>query len=475
MLIHGYSDKGASFRPWKEYLQSQGLEVTSIDVANYVTLSNEVTIKDLAEGFDRALKIKYKELPPDFEFDAIVHSTGMLVLRSWLCTYNNDEKNDKRRKRLKHLIGLAPASFGSPLAYKGRSWLGALVKGSKELGPDFMEAGDKVLDGLELASSYTWDLAHRDLLNENKIIYGSGDDTPYVFILIGNKDYGLIKNLVAKAPGSDGTVRHAGCSLNTRKITMDFTQRQGTKDRFKITEWSKDQRTNLYPIIPVEGLNHGTILEKPNDLIKELVTTALKVDTVDKLKAWYNDATAKTDETLKGMKAYQQFVVHCVDERGDGIPDFHIELYYREKGKEEQLANMEMHAYSGDSSYRCYHINLSEQPYFKKEDITNDTETLEYENVAIPYDTNNLEQIRLELIASSGTDLIGYADNYEEIPDYQAFKTTTIVLDMTEFITANNKTQKIFLPFTTTLIEIILNREPLPINSDVTIFEFLPE
>jgi len=36
--------------------------------------------------------------------------------------------------RLKHLIGLAPATFGSPLAHKGPSWLGALFQEDQLVG-----------------------------------------------------------------------------------------------------------------------------------------------------------------------------------------------------------------------------------------------------------------------------------------------------------------------------------------------------
>src|SRR5689334_8439693 len=130
VLIHGYSDQGASFRVWEQIIeQTQGVPATTLHIANYVSLSNEVTIKDLAEGFDRALHIE-AGLNADEAVHAIVHPTGMLVLRSWLATY------PIRRSRLKHLIGLAPATFGSPRAHKGRSWLGALLKGNRTLGPD---------------------------------------------------------------------------------------------------------------------------------------------------------------------------------------------------------------------------------------------------------------------------------------------------------------------------------------------------
>ncbi|HWE77295.1 MAG TPA: hypothetical protein VG270_02140 [Pseudolabrys sp.] len=156
VLIHGYSDEGKSFATWREKLKDDYEKTEQICICDYVSLTNEVTIKDLAEGFDLALKLR-AGLSNDEPFDAIVHSTGMLVLRTWLTSYAS------RRNRLKHLIGIAPATFGSPLAQKGRSWIGAVFKGNRHLGPDFMAAGDRILDGLELASPYTWNLAQKDL------------------------------------------------------------------------------------------------------------------------------------------------------------------------------------------------------------------------------------------------------------------------------------------------------------------------
>jgi len=127
LLIHGYSANWEAFLPWKAALSSAGISSETISVGNYVTLNNEVTIKDLGEAFDRALRMSEfaKGLPEDaWTFDAVVHSTGMLVLRQWLTSdpYPLDPSRS-RIKRLKHLVGLAPATFGSPQAKEGRSWL----------------------------------------------------------------------------------------------------------------------------------------------------------------------------------------------------------------------------------------------------------------------------------------------------------------------------------------------------------------
>lgn len=278
VLVHGYSDEAKSLLRWAQELKNAGYEVSSIHTCNYKTLTNEVTIRDIAEGFDRALRLE-AGLGANEEFDAIVHSTGMLVIRAWLAAYAT------RRSRLKRLIGLAPATFGSPLAHKGRSWLGAIFKGEREFGPDFLEAGDLVLDALELGSRFTWDLAHIDMVGNTKDappkdFYGRNADTPYVFVFCGTEGYGGIRRFV-NDPGSDGTVRLAGCALNTRKIMMDLTvepSRGSVNDSASSTSGheSKDDPGRAWigswssldiPLIPIKGLNHGTIMSAPNDIL----------------------------------------------------------------------------------------------------------------------------------------------------------------------------------------------------------------
>lgn len=447
ILIHGYSDKGESFQTWRKILiKEKGYHPDQVQICSYRSLTNEVTIKDIAEGFDRAIRIN-PYINQHEPFDAIVHSTGILVLRSWLTVYG-------RHRQIKRIIALAPSSFGSPLAHKGRSWIGALFKGYKELGPDFLEAGDLVLDGLELGSRFTWDLAHRDLLDEDNIFYGPQADTPYVFTFCGDSQYRGLRGLVVSSPGTDGTVRWAGCTLNSRKITLDFTRPASENTRFHITDWPVEKRTHLaMPFVPLKGINHASIIEDPSGDLIELVAQALEVDSKESYEQWIQTATQKSAATLAAMTRWQQFVVHAHDERGDPITDYNLQFYKMTKGSrigEEddwEPIPIDVHAYAADNSFRCFHVNLQ------------------------ALDSTHIQSLRLEFMASTGTDLLGYYEYVADDVDVSTLeKRPTFTMDLTPLL--HEAQYKIFFPFTTTLIEIILNREPLPLRhkNNITIF-----
>jgi hypothetical protein len=56
VLIHGYSATGLDFTELCNQLKKCQVEPIDLNVGNYVSLNNEITIKDIAEGFDRALR-----------------------------------------------------------------------------------------------------------------------------------------------------------------------------------------------------------------------------------------------------------------------------------------------------------------------------------------------------------------------------------------------------------------------------------
>ena len=484
LLIHGYSASGMEFQGWKDALGKAGIDTATIEIGNYVSLNNEITIKDLGEAFDRALRLtKWSAGSKDdsWTFDAIVHSTGMLVVRQWLTSdpFGRDDPRSRVR-RLKHLVGLAPATFGSPQGKKGRSWLGALVKGNRDFGPDFMNAGDMVLDGLELGSKYTWDLAQKDMLAPEPM-YDKGPGTPYVAVFIGNVGYSGIA-AVANSPGTDGTVRWAGCALNTRMVELDFRRQPmlmdsaGRPTRLKISDWVTGRLE--CPIIAVEGRNHGSILSDPDAGVVARVSDFLRnVKTADGYQTWLRealtygkDALEKMDEKSQsvgtGGAGWQQFVMHVKDDHGDGVADYNVQLFVGDDLKQSDDPGyppvpLIVDSYSGDSSYRCFYVRLSE------------------DMIQVGTD-GHPKKVWMELIASSGTSYLeyeAYNNLNSEDPSATASATRlTTVLGATNAvkldITDLGSDAKLFYPYTTTLIEIVLEREPTPLGDVSSLFAF---
>lgn len=432
LLVHGYSDSGESFRAWRDVLRADGHDVR---VVSYQTLTNEISLHDIAEGFERLLRTQ-AGLSDDEPFDAVVHSTGMLVLRCWLVSHT------ARRERLKHLVGLAPATFGSPLAHKGRSWLGAIFKGRKVLGPDFLEAGDRVLDALELGSRVTWDLAGQDLLGREPC-YGDTRTTPFAFVLIGNRGYRGLKGLVSP-DGSDGTVRWAGAALNTRKFVLDLSTRPGARraNRTRVAPWSNP---DLPPYF-VEGLDHTSILHRPNAQAIGLVKRALAVGSRADFEAWQAFARSETRHNADRIPPYQQFVVRVVDERGDPVPDYFLELRTLDGRRRLDAFDEDPHPYSSDRSLRCFHVALAKLG-----------------------EVSRAEGFQLRLIAATGTPYVAYAGHQDRDvvahsqPADAGGKWDAAIEMPAEFRVRGEKVT-LFHPFTTTLIEIQLDREPMPLE-----------
>ena len=433
VFLHGYSDSGAAFNRWRAHFCSAGWSAADLHVVSYATLTDEVTIRDIAEGFGRALAQR-TGLDRGEPFDAVVHSTGMLVIRAWLA--GDPVAN---LPRLKHLLALAPATNGSPLAHKGRSFLGAIFKGNKALGEDFLEAGTRVLDALELGSRFTWDLAMGDQFGPRPF-YGDGPDTPYVGIFCGTSGYDGISSVVNE-DGADGTVRWAGCALDSRMVTVDLSEPSGGPI---VTERPASQHD--VPVFLVDAVNHGTILTDPPTA--PLVRPALAlfdVETADDYHAWL---VARSGERPPAADAgptparertpWQQFVVRLRDERGDPVGDWNLQ-FRRRAGRRLEGFAANVHPYGGDRSVRCFHVNLAE--------------------LGFPNEQADLV-LRLELVASTGTSRVEYAggSNVANPPRFVVGTGGTLQLDV-ELPAQVHERLRLFYPLTTTFLELRINRE----------------
>jgi hypothetical protein len=159
---------------------------------------------------------------------------------------------------------------------------------------------------------------------------------------------------------------------------------------------------------------------------------------------WIGSATKKTARALAKIDEWQQFVVRVVDERGDPVPDYNIQLFKRATGagadKSITQFNLDVHTYKGDPSLRCFHVRLADLDYKK------------------------LPNLWMRIIASSGSLLVGYQGfGSEKMPDSPTLSREAkwdATLDISSLPADTGI--KFFYPFTTTLIEVRLNREPLP-------------
>ena len=140
-------------------------------------------------------------------------------------------------------------------------------------------------------------------------------------------------------------------------------------------------------------------------------------------------------------------MVHASDSHGNPITDYSVEIIVIEAGgSATPVHNFEadVHPYLADTSYRCFHVQLDTLPPLAG------------------------RRLIARIIASSGTELVGYQGFGSNVaaPNFGPFD-----LDLTEYDGTKPGKPALFYAFTTTLLEIILNREPVP---PVNIFQWLP-
>jgi len=323
VILHGWNDTSASFTSLAAWLRKQALPVVDIYLGDYVTKADEVTLFDLGFAFERALAAAgVVQLPKNFNL--IVHSTGGLVAREYLRQVCS---GDATRAPIEHLVMLAPANFGSPLASLAKSVLGRLFEGWNWNTP--FQTGQQVLNGLELASAYSWDLADADLFDPAFPVLAP--QNVLTTVLAGTIPYDGIQS-VEFQNGSDNVVFVSTASLNAHRFTLDFstpslpmfTQKPRTCGRIALAVFPRDH-TDM----------HDPNLASRQADWQRIVLAALNVD-----PAGYSAHAAACDvvsyQTFSdGMQTnqpdwyhqYMHVVFRCRDQYNNPINDFVIEFY----------------------------------------------------------------------------------------------------------------------------------------------------
>jgi hypothetical protein len=213
----------------------------------------------------------------------------------------------------------------------------------------------------------------------------------------------------------------------------------------------------------VEGKNHTSLLQEPEDDLVDLVVKFLNVSSDSQYEDWRAQAGRWNAPALEKMKldktvphdGWQQFVIHVVDEYGDPVPDYVVDLFRRDptglQGQEMQAAEVEefdldVHSYQADQSYRCFHVRIPPNA-----------------------STGGFGELWMRLTASSGTELIAYQG-------YTPGSTTIteespVILNISHLDGGDGA---LFCPFTTTLVEIKMNREPLPFRGQTKLMTMRP-
>ncbi len=360
VIIHGWSDKSNSFRPLAKRLRkSLGRPVLTINLADYESLDDEVTFDDLVAAMTKEWEKKNLPTTPR-SVDVILHSTGGLVVRDWLCQ-NYSASADKTNAPIRNLVMLAPANFGSPLGHKGTSFIGRIIKGWS--GDKLFEVGEKLLNGLELASPYSWDLAMQDRFGKSNF-FGKGKIL--CTVLVGNTGYSGIA-AAANEAGSDGTVRVSTANLNCAYLSVDFSQ-----DPLNPEVTSKNSKgKTAFAILDEE--NHGSIVNKnKNGKTFEQIMGGLKVNDASfdtwcaQLETETRSVTNKREkEDDSYFYGYQNTVFLVRDQFGMHVKEYFLEFYDNDDNSdwlEEYFhgkAIRTIHAYSDDKAYRSLLIDCT--------------------------------------------------------------------------------------------------------------------
>lgn len=377
VILHGWSDDGHSFDALARHLTPRltGFDIELVSIADYLSMHDDVRFDDLQAAMERAWS--ERGLPRSaHSVDAIVHSTGGLVIRDWLQRNFAVDKSP-----IKHLVMLAPANFGSPLAHKGRSFLGRTAKGffSRQPNQPLFNTGSHILEGLELASPYSWDLAMTDRFGSGKGRYAPG--RVLCTVLMGNSGYGGIR-AIANEVGGDGTVRSATANLECALLSLRFelkpdpedpSRRRSVPRPIKLTPSQGRTAFRLLDRIDHSSitLNGKVKVNKPEMTVLDLIEQALTVDDAgfeafcDRCEQETAALTRQPGER-KGSAAMQNMVVRVRDDFGVGVEDYLLEFYDIRKRDGGALAKAihegainKVHLYRGDPSYRSIYIDTA--------------------------------------------------------------------------------------------------------------------
>lgn len=353
-LVHGWSvSETATYQALHEKLAEQGFDLKEIHLGRYVSLDNEVEIRDIARAMQNELMRSHCLGHGSWSepFHIVTHSTGALVVKHWIV--HQYLKKWAEKKPLKNVVFLAGPNFGSRLAHHGRSMMAhAAYRG---------DTGKEVLGALELGSRFSW-------RNNGDWLDGANWKKKGIrpYCLIGDrvkKDF--FKSRIFPAgyeEGSDMVVRVPAGNLNFRRYRINLS----TGRTAKVGE--------------VEGIPFGALADYThsgpdmgimNSIKREskpgghqalnLILRCLKVKSRAEYKKVGSELATVTRATRKKRQGFAQLDFRFRDEEGVPIRDYSVVLGAIVNGKKKASKTVEdTHKNKIDGSCFTAFINLKE-------------------------------------------------------------------------------------------------------------------
>ena len=385
LIVHGYSDGSTSFTALRDFFVGQGLyDRNKVFFVDYSSMDDQATFRDFASKLDADYQAQFAGK----RIDVACHSTGSLVVRTWLALHLERARlrEGSQQCPVHRLLCFAPANFGSDLATLGQSFLGKFRStffNSNSHRGDFMESGKEVLRGLEPASPFQWELSGYDLHGAYTYFNPKvrEEDRCYPFVFAASTGYtGLEAKLVPKRamPGTDGTVRIAGTSLNTRLCTLDFLESGAD------LSWRDETKFSHIPFCVFKGFNHGSIINPGAegflgpDGPGTLAIKALGVQNLADYEA-IAEVFEKTSQANYGQmqggdrEYYQQFFFRVRDDVDQIVEDYFIDFHVvRSDGEPDEQLTLQFtedfaasfYKHSADPACRVMMVNCTKLQTF---------------------------------------------------------------------------------------------------------------
>lgn len=338
VCIHGWNEDSTVFSNLIKALSHDKYTHTHVmSMADFMSLDDDVTFDDLVTAMEHAWHA-YGLPTLGKKVDVITHSTGALVFRAWLSRYYSGKENP-----ISHLLMLAPPNFGSHLAHRGRAFIGRVLKGFGHHRP--FEVGANLLKGLELASSFTWELALEDCFSRHSPF---NREDILTTILIGGVGYEGIA-AAANEPGSDGTVPIACTDLSPSM--MEIRQDESGDLKYNLKKSNNEVAFGV-----VANVNHRTILGDGEDFIYDagLCVKALSV-TPKYFQNWRHHLSQMTVKA-----SYQNIVTKVYDQFDRVVDDYHLDFDCDSNGECFHDGFVKsVHAFGENDGYRSFNVDVS--------------------------------------------------------------------------------------------------------------------